>query len=120
MAENGLLAHSRDMREVESAQAMTLTKRPLLHFIAPPYTDLYTEQPMATRRALRKPDPDIRSYAERIRELVEQDYVGGARKLLAESVMGAADEELLKWQRVLAPAVVQNQQQQGTGFRSHA
>jgi hypothetical protein len=57
-------------------------------------------------QALRKPDPDTRSYAERIRELVEQDYVGAARKLMAEAVeQGAQDEELLQWQRVLAPAV---------------
>jgi hypothetical protein len=55
---------------------------------------------------LRKPDPDTRSYTERIRELVEQDYVGGARKLLAEALEnGVQDEELLKWKRVLSPAV---------------
>ena len=36
--------------------------------------------------ALRKPEPDTRSYVERIRDLVEQDYVGGARKLLAEAI----------------------------------
>ena len=107
LAEDGLLAHSKDLREVESAvEAMTLTRRPLLHFIAPPYSDPYTEQPMATRRALRKSGRDTRSYAEKIRELVEQDYVGGARKLLAEALeSGAPDEELLKWQRILAPAV---------------
>ena len=55
-------------------------------------------------QALRKSDPDNRSYAERIRELVEQDYVGGARKLLAEALeRGEQDAELLQWQRVLAP-----------------
>jgi len=55
---------------------------------------------------LRKPDPDTRSYTERIRELVEQDYVGGARLLLAEALeRGEQDEELLKWKKVLAPAV---------------
>jgi len=55
---------------------------------------------------LRKPDPDTRSYAERIRELVEQDYVGAARKLLAEALeKGEQDEELLKWKKVLSPAV---------------
>lgn len=54
---------------------------------------------------LRKPEPDTRPYAERIRELVEQDYVGGARKLLAEALeKGERDEDLLKWQQVLAPA----------------
>jgi hypothetical protein len=57
-------------------------------------------------QALRKPDPDTRSYAERIRELVEQDYVGAARRLVAEAVEhGEQDEEFLKWQRALAPAV---------------
>jgi len=55
---------------------------------------------------LKKPEPDTRSYAERIRELVEHDYVGGARKLLAEALeKGERDEDLLKWQQVLAPAV---------------
>ena len=54
---------------------------------------------------LRKPDPDTRSYAERIRELVEQDYVGAARKLLAEALeKGDHDEDLSGWQQVLAPA----------------
>ena len=108
LAENGLLAHSRDPREVESAlEAMKLTRRPLLHFIAPPYTDPYTEQPMATRQALRKPDPDTRSYRERIRELVEQDYVGAARKLLAEALEKEDHEEDLSgWQQVLAPAKI--------------
>jgi hypothetical protein len=58
-------------------------------------------------KALRKPqEEETRSYTERIRDLVEQDYVGGARKLLAEALEnGAPDEELLKWQRVLAPAM---------------
>jgi hypothetical protein len=56
-------------------------------------------------QALRKHEEETRSYAERIRELVEQDYVGAARKLVAEAVQqGEQDEELLKWQRVLAPA----------------
>jgi hypothetical protein len=60
----------------------------------------------AMAQALRKPDSDTRSYAERIRELVEQDYVGAARKLVAEAVEhGEQDEEFLKWQRALAPAV---------------
>jgi len=54
---------------------------------------------------LRKPEPDTRSYAEKIRELVEQDYVGAARKLLAEALeKGDHDEDLSGWQRVLAPA----------------
>jgi hypothetical protein len=56
---------------------------------------------------LRKPDPDTRSYTERIRELVEQDRVQGARRLLAEALEQGAEEhepELLKWQRVLGPA----------------
>jgi hypothetical protein len=108
LAENGLLAHSKDVHEVEAAvEAMTLTRRPLLHFIEPPYTDRYSEQPRATRQALRKLDPDTRSYEERIRELVEQDYVGGARKLLAEALeKGDHGEDLSGWQQVLAPAKV--------------
>jgi|SRR3954449_12215698 hypothetical protein len=60
----------------------------------------------AMAQPLRKPEPDTRPYAERIRELVEQDYVGGARKLLAEALEGGElDEDLLKWQQVLVPAV---------------
>ncbi|HEY3570990.1 MAG TPA: hypothetical protein VGP73_23870 [Thermoanaerobaculia bacterium] len=56
---------------------------------------------------LRKPEPDTRSYAERIRELVEQDYVGAARKLLAEALeKGDHGEDLSGWQRVLAPVKV--------------
>jgi len=59
----------------------------------------------AMAQPLRKPEPDTRPYAERIRELVEQDYVGAARKLVAEALEnGEHDEELLQWQRVLAPA----------------
>jgi len=54
-----------------------------------------------------KPDLDTRSYAERIRELVEQDYVGAARKLLAEALEKEDHgEDLSGWQRVLAPAKV--------------
>jgi uncharacterized protein DUF5678 len=54
---------------------------------------------------LRKPELDTRPYAERIRELVEQDRIGAARKLVAEALEnGEHDEELLQWQRVLAPA----------------
>jgi hypothetical protein len=57
-------------------------------------------------KALRKPIEETRSYTERIRDLVEQDYVGGARRLLAEALeRGEQDDELLQWQRVLAPAV---------------
>jgi hypothetical protein len=56
-------------------------------------------------QALRKPVEETRSYAERIRDLVENDYVGAARKLVAEAVQqGEQDEDLLQWQRVLAPA----------------
>jgi hypothetical protein len=73
----------------------------LLHYIQP------TTVMPATPRALRKLDPDTRSYAERIRELVECDYVGGARKLLAEALeKGDHGEDLSGWQRVLAPAKV--------------
>jgi len=55
---------------------------------------------------LRKPDPDHRSYTERIRELVEKDYIGAARKLLAEALeIGDHGEDLSGWQQVLAPAV---------------
>ncbi len=48
-------------------------------------------------------EPKSRSYRERIRELVEADMVGGARRLLAEALeRGDHDEDLSAWQRVLA------------------
>ncbi len=54
---------------------------------------------------LRKAEPETRSYSEKIRELVEADRVGGARRLLAEALeKGEHDEYLSYWQRVLAPA----------------
>jgi predicted CopG family antitoxin len=52
--------------------------------------------------ALRKIEPEPRSYSERIRELVEADKVEGARRLLAEALGGHHDEDLSGWQRVLA------------------
>jgi predicted CopG family antitoxin len=56
---------------------------------------------------LRKIEPEARSYSERIRKLVEADKVGGARRLLAEALeRGDHDEDLSKWQRVLAPGKV--------------
>ncbi|MFL6192579.1 MAG: hypothetical protein ACJ75H_00300 [Thermoanaerobaculia bacterium] len=59
----------------------------------------------AMAQPLRNPDPETRSYAERIRELVEQERVPAARKLLAEALEhGEVDEDLAGWQRVLAPA----------------
>lgn len=56
-------------------------------------------------QALRKVEPETRSYDERIRELVEADLVGGARRLLAEALeRGDHGEDLSGWQQVLAPA----------------
>lgn len=56
---------------------------------------------------LRNPAPETRPYAERIRELVEQDRVPAARRLLAEALdQGRIDEDLAGWQKVLAPAKV--------------
>ncbi|HSS50542.1 MAG TPA: DUF5678 domain-containing protein [Thermoanaerobaculia bacterium] len=52
--------------------------------------------------ALRKIEPESRSYSERIRELVEADKVEGARRLLAEALSGHHGEDLSGWQRVLA------------------
>ena len=52
--------------------------------------------------ALRKIEPEPRSYSERIRELVEADKVEGARRLLAEALTVHHDEDLSGWQRVLA------------------
>lgn len=56
-------------------------------------------------KALRKPIEETRSYTERIRELIEQDHVAGARKLLAEALeRGEQEKDLLLLQRVLGPA----------------
>lgn len=50
------------------------------------------------------PEEEPRSYVERIRELVEQDRVGAARKLAAEAVaQGVQEEGLLRWKELLAP-----------------
>ncbi|MFY9819947.1 MAG: hypothetical protein WAM82_01095 [Thermoanaerobaculia bacterium] len=54
--------------------------------------------------ALRKIQPESRSYSERIRELVEADKVKGARRLLAEALEREEREpDLLEWQKILAP-----------------
>jgi len=53
--------------------------------------------------ALRKIQPESRSYSERIRELVEADKVEGARRLLAEALeRGEKEPDLSEWQKVLA------------------
>lgn len=54
---------------------------------------------------LRKPEKETCSYAKRIRDLVEFEYVEGARRLVAEAIQQEGEtEELLSWQRVLGPA----------------
>jgi hypothetical protein len=54
-------------------------------------------------QALRKIEPETRSYSERILKLVEADKVGGARRLLAEALEhGSQEEDLAYWQKVLA------------------
>ncbi len=56
-------------------------------------------------QALRKMEPETRSYRERIRELVEADQVKAARALLAEALEGGEHgEDLSHWQKALAPA----------------
>jgi hypothetical protein len=57
--------------------------------------------------ALRKIDPEPRSYSERIRELVEADKASSARGLLAEA-MGRKeqDPDLAEWQKILAPGKI--------------
>jgi hypothetical protein len=57
--------------------------------------------------ALRKIQPESRSYSERIRELVEADKVGSARRLLVEALeREERDPDLSEWQKVLAPGKV--------------
>ena len=54
---------------------------------------------------LRKPEKETCSYAKRIRDLVEFEYVEGARRLVAEAIQqGDESEELLRWQKLLGPA----------------
>jgi uncharacterized protein YoaH (UPF0181 family) len=54
---------------------------------------------------LRKPVPETRSYAERIRELVAEGEILEARALLAEALrQGDSGEDLSHWQRVFGPA----------------
>ncbi|MEO6192212.1 MAG: hypothetical protein ABIS20_04335 [Thermoanaerobaculia bacterium] len=57
-------------------------------------------------KALRKPqEEETRSYTERIRELIEQDHVQGARKLLAEALeRGEQEKDFPILQSVLGPA----------------
>ncbi len=57
-------------------------------------------------KALRKPqEEETRSYTERIRELIEQDCVQGARKLLAEALeRGEQEKDFPILQSVLGPA----------------
>jgi hypothetical protein len=59
-------------------------------------------------KALRKPqEEETRSYTERIRELIEQDCVQGARKLLAEALArGEQEPDFPILQSVLAPAKI--------------
>jgi hypothetical protein len=59
----------------------------------------------AMAQPLRKPEKETSSYAKRIRDLVEFEYVEGARRLVAEAIrQGDESEEVLSWQRVLGPA----------------
>jgi hypothetical protein len=57
-------------------------------------------------KALRKPqEEETRSYTERIRDLIEQDCVQGARKLLAEALArGEQEPDFPILQSVLGPA----------------
>lgn len=87
-----LIAHSASLDDVLAAvKQKNLKHHPLLHYIDIP------------------PEPaglaEAQTYAEKIRILVEADWVGAARELLAEALeRGDHDEDLSGWQRVLAPA----------------
>lgn len=89
-----LLAHATSLAEVLS----TLKEKKPAH-------------PPLFHRIYFQPEPpglsEARTYAEKIRMLVEADLVGEARKVLAEALeRGDHDEDLSGWQRVLAPAKV--------------
>jgi len=58
-------------------------------------------------RTARVPQTDVPSYVDRIREHVERDEVGAARRLVAEALReGSAEPGLAHWAEVLAPARV--------------
>ncbi len=59
-------------------------------------------------RAARIPQTDaIPSYVDRIREHVERDEVGAARRVLAEALQaGSTEPRLANWERLLAPGKV--------------
>lgn len=88
-----LLAHASSLEEVLSVVKEKERKATLFHRIYHP------------------PEPaglsEARTYAEKIRILVEADFVGEARKVLAEALdRGGHGEDLSGWQRVLAPAKI--------------
>jgi hypothetical protein len=56
-------------------------------------------------RPARIPPADVHSYVDRIREHVERDEVGAARRLVAEALReGSTEPGLAHWAEVLAPA----------------
>ena len=55
----------------------------------------------------RIPQPDVRSYVDRIREHVEREEVGAARRLVAEALReGSTEPGLANWEKLLAPGKV--------------
>lgn len=73
--------------------------------------ELEPEQATLLHRIYYHPYPaglsEARTYAEKIRMLVEAEFVGEARKVLAEALeRGDHGEDLSGWQRVLAPAKI--------------
>jgi hypothetical protein len=87
-----LLAHSASLEEVVSVLKINeLAHPPLVHYINIP------PEPAGLAKA--------KTYSEKIQILVEADWVGAARNLLAEALeRGDHGEDLSGWQRVLAPA----------------
>lgn len=87
-----LLAHSPSFEEVVSTLKRDKPKHPpLVEYIGCP--------PEIPRLS------EARTYAEKIRLLIEADLVAGARKLLAEALeKGHPGEDLSYWREVLAPA----------------
>jgi hypothetical protein len=58
-------------------------------------------------RPARIPPADVHSYVDRIREHVERDEVGAARRLVANALReGSTEPGLAHWAEVLAPAKV--------------
>lgn len=72
------------------------------------YPEIATERAIEMSRAARIPQIDApSSFVDRIREHVERDEVGAARRVLAEALQaGSTEPRLANWEKLLAPGKV--------------